>query len=275
MDIRELRYFIAVYEERSLTAASQRCHISQPSVSAALAAMEGDLGAKLFMRHRKGVTPTAAAETLYPRARRLVEEAAAVRGLFQATEPDETFTLGLLRSLDTARTTKLLAPVAGTPGIRLRLVGPDETADARIVEKRMATKAETFVRLWRERFVLALPARHPLAFAKPIHAADLRGIPFVSRCHCESSALTSGKGTQMRTVAVVDSEEWALALVAAGVGVTILPEGSVGPRPDIVVRPITSRNVSREIGIAYGGRASLTARGWDVIAKLKAGAARD
>jgi DNA-binding transcriptional LysR family regulator len=272
MDIRELRYFLAVYEERSLTAASQRCHISQPSVSAALAAIETELGTKLFLRHKRGVTPTSAAETLYPRAKRLVDETAAVRGLFRAPEPEEAFTLGLLRSLDTARITRLLAPVAGTPGIRLKLVGADDAADARIVEKRMVSETETFVRLWRERFVLALPARHPLAFAERIGIDDLRGLPFVARCHCETTASTSD-ATELRTVAVVDSEEWALALVAAGVGATILPEGSVGARTDIVVRPITSRNISRDIGIAYGGRASLSERGWSVIAKLRSGAA--
>jgi len=61
MELRELGYFIAVYEEHSVTRAARRCFISQPSVSAALAGLEHELGAALFVRHRKGATPTSAA----------------------------------------------------------------------------------------------------------------------------------------------------------------------------------------------------------------------
>ena len=55
MDIRELRYFSAVFEARSLTAAARRCFVSQPSISAAIASLEAELGASLFIRHKKGV----------------------------------------------------------------------------------------------------------------------------------------------------------------------------------------------------------------------------
>jgi DNA-binding transcriptional LysR family regulator len=64
MDVRELRYFAAVFTERNLTAAAQRCFISQPSISAAIASLESELGTTLFIRHKKGAAPTAAAEQL-------------------------------------------------------------------------------------------------------------------------------------------------------------------------------------------------------------------
>ena len=54
MEIRELRYFAAVYSERNLTAAARRCFISQPSISAAIANLEAELGTTLFIRHKKG-----------------------------------------------------------------------------------------------------------------------------------------------------------------------------------------------------------------------------
>jgi hypothetical protein len=53
MDIRELRYFNAVFRERNLTAAARRCFISQPSISAAIANLEAELGTTLFIRHKK------------------------------------------------------------------------------------------------------------------------------------------------------------------------------------------------------------------------------
>ena len=65
MDIRELRYFSAVFRERNLTAAARRCFISQPSISAAITNLEAELGTTLFIRHKKGVAPTQAAELFH------------------------------------------------------------------------------------------------------------------------------------------------------------------------------------------------------------------
>ena len=62
MDIRELRYFAAVYRERNLTEAAKRCFISQPSISAAITNLEAELGTTLFIRHKKGVAPTRSAD---------------------------------------------------------------------------------------------------------------------------------------------------------------------------------------------------------------------
>ena len=58
MDIRELRYFAAVYRERNLTVAARACFVSQPSISTAITHLEAELGTTLFIRHKKGVAPT-------------------------------------------------------------------------------------------------------------------------------------------------------------------------------------------------------------------------
>ena len=65
MDIRELRYFAAVYRERNLTAAARVCFVSQPSISTAITHLETELGTTLFIRHKKGVAPTASAEQFH------------------------------------------------------------------------------------------------------------------------------------------------------------------------------------------------------------------
>src|SRR3954452_7178176 len=114
MDIRELRYFAAVVQERNLTAAAKRCFISQPSISTAINALEAELGATLFIRHRKGVAPTAAAEQLYAFARRIIDDADAARNLFRAPSTPQALTLGLMRTLDIPRTIALLKPLTGT-----------------------------------------------------------------------------------------------------------------------------------------------------------------
>jgi len=85
MDIRSLRYFIAVYEERSLSTAAKRCFVAQPSISTTIAHLEDDLDTKLFIRHSKGVSPTDSGAQLYPHACKMVNDLNAMRSLFADT----------------------------------------------------------------------------------------------------------------------------------------------------------------------------------------------
>jgi DNA-binding transcriptional LysR family regulator len=84
-----LRYFLLACEERSITKAAKRAHVTQPALSAAMGRLEAELGAELLHRDRGGVAPTAAGDALVPRAkavlaavedaRRAVEEVRDVR----------------------------------------------------------------------------------------------------------------------------------------------------------------------------------------------------
>jgi DNA-binding transcriptional LysR family regulator len=258
MDMRELRYFAAVYEARNLTEASRRSFVSQPSISAAVASLEAELETKLFIRHKKGVTPTAAGDQLYPVARRMVDETEAVRKLFRTPAPRRELTLGLMRTLDIRRTLDLLKPITQQDSLHLRLVEAGDTCDARIVSRGLLKKNESFLPLWTERYVVALPPTHPLALKDKLRAADLAGIRLVDRCHCEQAELFARSGARFETVAIAQSEEWALALVAAGVGAAILPEGVARGVEGVVLREIVDVDVSRDVGLAYGAAGSPT-----------------
>jgi DNA-binding transcriptional LysR family regulator len=269
MDLRELGYFVAVYEEKSVTAAARRCFISQPSVSAALASLEHELAAKLFVRHRKGATPTEAAARLYPRARRLVDDAAAVKASFRVERPAAPVRVGLMRSLDVARTRELIAAMARDRELALHVVGADAPCDVRIVSRTLAGKHEAFVPLWSERFVVALPAAHPLAARASLRSTELAGEKQIQRCHCEYARhLARGKRAS-QVVAVAQSEEWAVALVAAGLGIAIIPEGTVAPDAQVAIRPLADVRVSREVGLAYRRRAPLAAHVERLIASAR------
>lgn len=256
MDVRELRYFIAVYEEQSVTSAARRCYVSQPSISEAIASLERELDTQLFVRHRKGAMPTSAAEQLVTVARRIVDETDSVRRMFREPKKVSTVTIGLMNSLDVARTMAVLRPLAESADVRMRLVGAEDRCDARIISKTLRTKGEGFVRLWSEHYAVALPSAHPLALKKRLLAADLRGQPFVDRCHCENGALFQRLGGEVETVAVAASEEWAVGLVALGVGMAVLPEGVVQGRPGVTVRRVADVKVAREVGLAYGATAA-------------------
>lgn len=67
MDIRHLKAFIAVFEERNITAAAQRLCVAQPSLSVTIRQLEEELGVELFLRQARGVDVSEQARVLYPR----------------------------------------------------------------------------------------------------------------------------------------------------------------------------------------------------------------
>ncbi len=268
MDIRELRYFAAVFAERNLTAAAKRCFISQPSISAAIGSLEAELGTTLFVRHKKGVAPTASAEQFHAIARRIIDEADAARNLFRTPPSRHALTLGLMRTLDRPRIVGLLKPLTDNPHIALRLVGADERADARIISKSMLKAAEHFVPFWSERYVAALPPSHPLTLKDRLRPSDFDGVAMIDRCHCEQNDLFSRHAKPRKPAAIAESEDWAMALVAAGIGAAIVPEGVARACPDIAIRQIDVR-VSREVGLAYDAKRPVSDVLKGLIARLE------
>ncbi|MCK1361575.1 LysR family transcriptional regulator [Bradyrhizobium sp. 199] len=268
MDIRELRYFAAVYRERNLTAAARACFVSQPSISTAITSLEAELGTTLFIRHKKGVAPTASAEQFHALARRIIDEADAARNLFRKPATRTTVTLGLMRTLDVPRTIALLKPLTARADIALRLVASDERADARIISKTMLRSDEHFVALWSERYVAALPPSHPLTLKEKLRTADLADAALIDRCHCEQSEFFGRRSHRRQTAAIAQSEDWAMALVAAGVGIAIVPEGVARGNPDVAVREIEVK-VEREVGLAYLESAPLADALKEFVRKLQ------
>jgi DNA-binding transcriptional LysR family regulator len=178
----------------------------------------------------------------------------------------QELTLGLMRTLDIARTIALLKPLTENPDVTLRLVGTDEAADGRIISRGMARADEHFLTLWSERYVVALPPSHPLTLKERLRPADLAGAAMIDRCHCEQSALF-GRAPRGKTVAIAESEDWAMALVAAGVGIAIVPEGVARANGDVAIREIDAK-VKREVGLAYGAATPPCEPLRDFIAKI-------
>src|ERR1700754_1881405 len=94
MELRHLRYFVAIAEERIFPRASERLWVAQPSLSAQIRRLEAELGVRLFERHTRGVDLTAAGELFLDRAR----VAIAAADLAAATGRDlETGVIGRVR----------------------------------------------------------------------------------------------------------------------------------------------------------------------------------
>jgi DNA-binding transcriptional LysR family regulator len=247
MDLRDLRYVVAIAEEGSLTRAAARLHMTQPPLSAHLQDLERRLGSRLFVRHRRGVDLTEAGQHLLPRAVRLLGEVEAlersVRSVGQGTAGRlaVAFDPALARPLVTPLLTKVRAQL---PDLDLDPfeAAPDEAtaavrahhADAALLYAPVTTRdfegLEVAV-VAREPMVAVIPASRPVP-AGPIDLATLRAEPFIAPARAGAAGLHTHLLAACRLagfspVAVREcrSVDTAIALVAAGLGVSALPAG--------------------------------------------------
>lgn len=264
MMFRSLRYFVAVYEELSFSAASKRCFVAQPSISSAIQQLESDLDCPLFVRHAKGVTPTPAGEALYPKALNVLSDINDIKGLFKAGTERIPLKLALSPFLGSERVSEIVKTlIDSVSNLELTLVDIDDPCDARVVSINQCDTEEIFQRLWVDQYVLVLPKDHPLTALKTIPLEALNNVAFISRQPCDIDdswrfALQE-KGLDLNIRATVKTEEYALDLVAAGLGVSVVPYYSTQKRDDIVTREVADVKLERVIGFSYPKKHALSA----------------
>jgi len=256
MEFRSLRYFVAVYEEHSLSAASRRCFVAQPSISAAIQQLESKLDCQLFLRHSKGVTPTPEGTKLYAHACRVLDDIQSIKQQFHDTPIHLPIRLALMPFLSGKRVGHIVKSlIQKVPGLDLTLVDTTQEADARIISSNIQKPDEAFHKLWVDHYVLATPAEHPLARHESVSLEQLNKMPFISRKPCEINDAwqfaVQKKGIHLDTRATVRTEEYALDLVAAGLGVSIVPKQSTDGWAGLALLEIENLSLERVVGLAY------------------------
>src|SRR5207237_4427723 len=194
MELHQLRYFVAVAEERHFTKAARGLRIAQPSVSRAIRVLEEELGTPLFHRMTGNVALTPAGETLLPWARRVLAD---VDGATEEVRELADLRRGRLAVGATPSITITLLPPAlakfhhAFPGIELvvhEAGSRDLIAELEqgaldvalvIMPVRHADDALETAPLLREELVVAVPRDHPLASRKTVPVAELKGVPLV------------------------------------------------------------------------------------------------
>ena len=257
MDIRQLNYFVAVYEQGSVSAAARQCCVAQPSLSAALRQLEQELGVTLFIRLPKGVMPTEDGEKLYGHAGRLLGQLQSLKASFREPVARVKFRLGLIRALGVERMSQLLREFSNSvAGLELHLVEPEEPCDARIITPHQLKAAEAFQPIWRDSYLLAIPPGTALSLQQQIQLTDFEQLPLIKRTPCDAWNILYPElvrhGIKADIRADSQTIDYALGLVSAGVGCALVPNfESLLLRQDITLRPITTLNLQREIGLAY------------------------
>lgn len=247
MTLTELRYIVAVARERHFGRAARACHVSQPTLSAAVKKLEDELGLALFERAPNEVRVTALGERVIAQAQRVLEQAAAIRELARAgadelSGPLKTgflptvgpYLLPSLIPLLHKRAPKMPLVVEEHPTETLRQRLKDGALDAVLVSAPFVEPGVVTLPLYEEPFVLALPAEHPLAHKKSLSIEALRreNLLLLGPGHCFRDQVLSvcpvcetpdGEEHSIQRTLEGSSLETIRHMVASGVGITLLP----------------------------------------------------
>jgi DNA-binding transcriptional LysR family regulator len=245
VELRHLRYFVAVAEELHFRRAAERLYVAQPAVSEQVRKLEDELGVRLFDRTHRSVSLTAAGTALLDEARRVLQQAeiACMAARNAAHGSADQLRLGHLPDLvpgSVARAMRALG--AGGPpmqirletGPALRLIGQVRAGqlDAVIVGMPVPTAGLRITRIGGERAVAALPAGHPHASSQRVSLNRLAPervivLPRDSNpaFHTAIVAMCRDAGLSPDLVEVGEARtDHALLAVASGAGMALVPE---------------------------------------------------
>ena len=271
MNLRDLRYLLAVAEHAHFGRAAEACGVTQPTLSVQLRKLEDLLGVPLFERSNKAVTPTAACERLIGHVRAAVAEAEAILDVARTLRDPLAgrFRLGIIPTLAPYLLPLVFAPLReALPALELE---PWEDQTAALLERLrtheldaalLATEVDrpdlVSLPLFAEPFLAALPPEHPLAAQPVVSEAELaRDILVLADGHClrDQALEACGHSGALGGTLRASSLSTLLNMVAAGYGTTLIPGLAAGAAQDagIALRPLAAR-AGRVVRIAWRAR---------------------
>lgn len=270
MNLRDLRYLIAVADLRSFVQASEHCHISQPTLSTQIKKLEDRLGVQIFERNNKRVLATEVGEHIIATARRILKEVDQIQELAEtARDPMAgNLRIGAFPTLSTY-IFPALVPLIKESLPRIRLILVEEKTEELLRQLKngqidMALLAmpvnDDFLQtqaLFDDEFLLAVAADHPLAKADKIRQQDLSGqqLLLLDEGHClrgQALQVCQITGAEEQQDVRATGLETLRQMVRAGTGITFMPRIAVR-EPDSGIRyiPFQSPVPSRTIGLAW------------------------
>jgi LysR family transcriptional regulator, hca operon transcriptional activator len=271
MELRHLRYFVAVAEEGSLTvAAEKRLHTAQPSLSRQIRDLEYEVGVKLMNRSVHGVELTAAGRAFLDHARLALTQAeAAAEAARRAAQPNKTvFAIGFLTGQEVdwlPRATSLLRDELLNIEIK---VSSDHSATLADELQRGKLDIAFFRREQRpdleyklaatEPLVVILPSDHPLTGHKAIDPRDLASETFIGISQIPRvlravvGEYLKRSGIEIAPHLEIDNYAMAISLVASTRGVALLPASAENFLPwSVVSRPLKGEAPTIDLVVGY------------------------
>ncbi len=271
--IKQLKYLCAVAEHKHFSKAAAACHVTQSTLSVAIQDLESQLGVVVFERNKKTVLITPLGEKLLHQARGILGAVEDFVSLARANEGalSGEIRLGVIPTIGPFILPPILKNLRKSyPKLKLYL---KEALSAQLLLQLQQGRLDLIMlafpyampdmetmNLFRDEFLLCLPPGHRLEKAKQVKQQQLRGesLLLLEEGHClrdhalEACKLQSAdtdlvyQGTSLHTL---------VQMVANGLGVTLLPEMAVQANvlgdTHLQLKPFSSENVSREIGMAW------------------------
>jgi DNA-binding transcriptional LysR family regulator len=271
MELRQLRYLVALADERHFTRAAAREHVAQPALSQQIRRLEAELGLTLVERTTRRVAMTQAGELLVGRARRMLAELDAAQAELASLAGVQTgrLSVGALHTMGPVDLSLLLASFHRThPRIELtvREQSSEELAEMLRVDEidlaflsvteHIQRRGLTLQHLVREEIVAVLPTSHPLAERPAVRLAELAGEPFVS--FRKGSRLrelldwgAAEAGFELRIALESNESRRIRSLVSSALGVAILPRSdATGPGAPVAVTALVEPALTRDVTLA-------------------------
>ncbi|MFD7342036.1 LysR family transcriptional regulator [Streptomyces violascens] len=272
MQFQQLTYFVAVAETRHFTRAAERVHVSQPSLSQQIKALENELGAELFSRARGNIALTDAGEALLPLARRIladadtarieVQELAQLRRGRVRLGATPSLCTGLLPDVlrafhDRHRGIQLLIEEGGSHDLVRELARGALDLALIVLPLPAGSPALTTIELLQEDLVVVSSAAEaPPGSGSSVRIADLRAAPLVMFRHgydLRELTVAACRAEGFEPAFTVEGGEMdaVLGFVRAGLGVAVVPSMVAARARDLRVTPLARPGLRRTIALAH------------------------
>jgi DNA-binding transcriptional LysR family regulator len=272
MELRQLRYLVALADEQSFTRAAEREHIAQPALSQQIQKLEQELGIPLVERTTRRVQITDAGNLLVARARRVLTELQSARQELDRVRGIQTghVVVGAMNTMGPVDITLVLGRFHELhPDVELvvRESNSDELAEMLRVDaldlaflsvtERVESHGLALHQILMEELIVVLPIDHPLAEQDEIRMVDLSREDFISyREGARLRELLDGAaaeaGFEPRIILESNESRRIRRLVARGLGIAILPRShAVGTADAIATARLIEPSLARDITIAW------------------------
>ncbi len=255
-----VRYFLGIVDHGSFSAAALHCRVTQPTLSAGIAKLEGLLAQRLFDRSARRVRLTEAGAQFAQHARRIEAEFHAAERAVQAASPRALIRIGVAPAMPTAwlRAALSAARQVDAPE-RIEIVeGRGNELQAKLDRGRidallgpMDERAAQSDVLFEEGYAVAMALDHPLATRDAVAADEIATDTMIVRRHCEALPLVSrfftARGVRPFMAARTVSDDRAAAYVAAGLGITVMPRSLRGA--DMAMPALIGFDATRRVGL--------------------------
>jgi LysR family transcriptional regulator, hydrogen peroxide-inducible genes activator len=268
MELHQLRYFCAIAETGSFSRAAQQSHVSQPSLSQQIRKLEDELGARLFDRLGRTVRLTELGTAFLPRARAVLRDLEAARSdvVEKKTSISGPLYVGAIPTIAPYFLPPVLASFSRKyPQARVTIVEEITpllleklragTMDVAIVALPLHARSREFESfpLTAERLYAVLPKRHPLGRRRAVSLGELRDNPFLllRDGHCfREAAVAACNRARLNPNIVFESGQFSsiLSMVAAGLGVSVVPAMAIENKRQCSFIPIEDERATRTIG---------------------------